>query len=197
MRSCRPSGWGSGRRPLSRSRRWSLVLVEDEAAVGPGVDVEGGGVGGFFADVLHGRGVGDDGAGADEDGDAVERRGGGDAAAGCSAARPVVVPLGGGGQVDGASALLVLGDGGDEQGGAEHVLVRQLACGAVGGEVHDERTHHGVAGLGGPSGQRVDVGEEGVAQAVEAELGVEGGGVVAAGSTSRAGGVRRGRGGAG
>ena len=101
--------------------------------------------------------------------------------AGGGTARPVVVPLGRGGQIDGARALLVLGDGGDEEGGAEHVLVGQLAGGAVGGEVHDERAHHGVAGLGGPAGQRVDVGEEGVAQAVEAELGVEGGGVVAEG----------------
>src|SRR5208283_3264127 len=87
-----PTDWDLGEGTLFVVESGSLVLVEKEAAAGSGVDEEGGGVGGLFADVLHGRRVRNDRSGADVDGDTIERGGGVDAAAGGGMAGPVVVP---------------------------------------------------------------------------------------------------------
>jgi hypothetical protein len=77
-----------------------------------------------------------------------------------------IEPAGSSGQVDRPRARLELGHRGDEQRAAEHVLVVDVPRAPVGCEIHHQRTHDRAVVEVRARRERVDVGQQAIAQTI-------------------------------
>ena len=145
----------------------AVILVQREAAVGAGIDVERQRRMRVVAGELDRRASRDDRAGADEQRHPLVRRVDRDRLTAVRAAPGVkVVPVRTGGQIHLAASRLILGYGSDQERRPKQIFVAHIPHALVGGEIHHQPAHDRSVLEVSVGAERVDVGHQPVAQLV-------------------------------